>query len=407
MDDSARLQFANEVVGRAVQHLQTNGFLNYFGLQRFGTFGTGTDEIGIKILRGDFEGAVNAILQYSEDVGQGVAASGNPDEKIGRDDIARARAIHKFKTSDKQKQGWFDIPHKFSAERAIIQHLSNQNSRTDYLGALMFVTRNLRTMYVHAYQSLVWNMVASERWSRYGTKVIKGDLVLVDTQAAKEAKQDDVDENGEIVVHPAHDDIAVSHDDIYQRARPLAAEEAESGQFTIFDVVLPTPGFDVEYPANDIGDYYKEFMATERGGGLDPANMRRPQKDFSLSGSYRKLMAQVGQDMSYDIRLYHEENEQLVETDLEKLDKSRSQTENKGSYASYINAQTNRGAPSGDHRKGSWGSQSDDSLVKQNGSPTSSRSAGQALVIITKNTWFKPKKKTLDQLDSQTLTRIV
>jgi TruD family tRNA pseudouridine synthase len=377
MDDSARLQFANEVVSQAVQHLQTNGFLNYFGLQRFGTFGTGTDEVGIKILRGDFEGAVDAILQYSEEVGQGVATSGNPDEKIGRDDIARARAIHKFKTSDKQRQASIDMPNKFGAEKAIVQHLSESRTRNDYLGALMRVTRNLRTMYVHAYQSLVWNMVASERWARYGTKVIKGDLVLVDTQAAKEAKQDDVDENGEVVVHPAYDDIAVSHDDIYQRARPLTEEEAESGQFTIFDIVLPTPGFDVEYPANDIGDYYKEFMASERGGGLDPANMRRPQKDFSLSGSYRKLMAQVGQDLSYDVRLYHEDNEQLVETDLEKLDKSRPQTEG--------NSQINRCARSGNDRKASSGNQSNDGLAKPNGSPTSSRSAGQANLDVQRN----------------------
>jgi tRNA pseudouridine13 synthase len=377
MDDSARLQFANEVVRQAVEHLQANGFLNYFGLQRFGTFGTGTDEVGIKILRGDFEGAVDAILQYSEEIGQGVATSGNPDEKIGRDDIARARAIHKFKTSDKQRQACFEMPGKFRAEKAIIGYLSETGKRTDYLGALMRVTRNLRTMYVHAYQSLVWNMVASERWARYGTKVIKGDLVLVDTQAAKEAKQDDVDENGEVVVHPAYDDIAVSHDDIYQRARPLTEEEVQSGQFTVFDIVLPTPGFDVEYPANDTGDYYKEFMASERGGGLDPANMRRPQKDFSLSGSYRKLMAQVGQDLSYDVQLYHEEDEQLVETDLEKLEKSRPQTEN--------NSQLNRGARSGNDRKVSSGNQSNDRLVKSSGSPASSRSAGQANLDVQRN----------------------
>jgi hypothetical protein len=115
-------------------------------------------------------------------------------------------------------------------------------------------------------------------------------------------------------------------------------------------------------------------MAIERGGGFDPADI-------------------------YHVRLYHEENEQIVEPDLEKLDKSRPQTKR--------NSQIDRGAPSGNDRKVSSGNQSNDGLAKPNGSPTSSRSAGQALVIITKNTWFKPKKKTLDQLDSQTLTRIV
>jgi tRNA pseudouridine13 synthase len=185
-------------------------------------------------------------------------------------------------------------------------------------------------MYVHAYQSLVWNMVASERWARYGDKVIEGDLVIVDTQGAKQALKDDLDENGEIVVHPAGDDFAVTHDDLYERARALSAEEAESGKYTIFDIVLPTPGYDMEYPRNDIGDFYKEFMSSERGGRLDPADMRRNQKDFSLSGNYRKLMAKVGKDLSFEVKVYHDEKEQLVETDLEKLDKSKQKPKNPG-----------------------------------------------------------------------------
>jgi len=67
-DIDSRVKLGNEVVGAAVEHLKTHGFLNYFGLQRFGTFGIGTDEVGKKILSGDFEGAVNAILSFSTEV---------------------------------------------------------------------------------------------------------------------------------------------------------------------------------------------------------------------------------------------------------------------------------------------------------------------------------------------------
>src|SRR5205807_10159425 len=56
------------------------------------------------------------------------------------------------------------------------------------------------------------------------------------------------------------------------------------------------------------------------------------QKDFSLSGSYRKLLAKVGDDMSFEVRAYREVNEQLVETDLEKIMKSRSQREKNSNY---------------------------------------------------------------------------
>lgn len=334
LEDDARLKLANEIVSQAVEHLQGHGFINYFGLQRFGTFGIGTDAVGKMILKENFEGAVNAILDYSE---ESLVASWNENDwansKIGRDDIARAQAIHLWETTGKGQAALDKLPRKFSAEYQIIRHLSSHGKNTDFLGALLMINRNLRTMYVHAYQSLVWNLAASERWTRYGDKVIEGDLVIVENQAMKAAAdRDEVDENGEIIVRPAGDDAAITSDDIYERARPLSADEASSGKYTIFDIVLPTPGFDIEYPANDIGDYYKEFMQSERGGGLDPADMRRKQKDFSLSGSYRKLLAKVGNDMSFEVRAYHEENEQLVETDLEKIMKSRPQRENNSNY---------------------------------------------------------------------------
>ena len=368
LDEAVRVQLGNEVVGQAVEHLQVHGFINYFGLQRFGTFGIGTDEIGKKILQNDFEGAVWAILTYAEEA---LATALNPDaqfqsDKISRDDIYRAHAIHLFKTSGKGHLALEKLPKKFSAEAAIIRHLGSGQNGNDFVGAIQSVNRNMRTMYVHAYQSLVWNMVASERWARYGNKVIKGDLVLVESQANRAtAHQDEVDENGEIVVHPAADDIAASLDDLFQRAQPLTIEEAESGKYSVYDIVLPTPGFDIEYPDNDVGDYYKEFMGSQRGGGLDPACMRRSQKDFSLSGSYRKILAQVGRDLSFEVKTYREENEQLVETDLEKLEKSRHQRPNSSNAQSaWANGSSNsetrrpqngRGAGFGGNRGGRGG----------------------------------------------------
>ncbi|RDW70150.1 hypothetical protein BP5796_08547 [Coleophoma crateriformis] len=353
MDLTSRVQVANTIVGDAVKYLQQRGFLNYFGLQRFGTFGIGTDIVGTRILKGDFEGAVRAILTVSEESLRAVSDPGSVPEGtlVSRDDLARAEAISLFNKTGASHAALQKLPRKFSAELAIIRHLGHQARKTDYLGALQTINRNLKLMYVHAYQSLVWNAVTSERWSRYGDKVIQGDLVLVDGQAirnAAAAKENEIDENGEVVIRPAVDDTALSHDDLFQRARPLSADEAASGQYSIFDIVLPTPGYDINYPDNDIGDYYKEFMSSERGGRLDPANMRRPQKDFSLSGSYRKILGQVTQQMSFEVKVYHDENEQLVETDLEKLQNSRSKHQRDNQ--SDRNGRQHNGQ--GDHRNG-------------------------------------------------------
>jgi len=119
------------------------------------------------------------------------------------------------------------------------------------------------------------------------------------------------------------DDRAFDKDDMFERARALTAEEASSGQYSIFDIVLPLPGFDVLYPANESGAWYKSFMSSEAGGGLDPYDMRRKNRDFSLSGSYRKILARIGEDWEVNVHEYSEAEgeKQFVETDLEKIKK--------------------------------------------------------------------------------------
>ena len=318
------LEGAQAIVSEAIKNLRERGFLNYYGLQRFGTFSIGTEIVGLKMLQGDFEGAVDAILHYSP---ASLAAAQNPvsgnTDRVSMDDRARAHALHSYKTTDRSGQALLELPRRYSAESSIIRYLSGKlGHREDYLGALQAISRNLRLMYVHAYQSLVWNSAASERWKRFGSSVIEGDLVLVDDHTDKTedlTKAADVDDDGEAIVLPATDDRATNPDDMFERARALTKEEAESGKYTIFDIVLPTPGYDITYPSNDIGIFYKDFMASERGGGLDPHDMRRHWKEISLSGSYRKILARPGKDFSFEIKTYENEDEQFVATDIDRL----------------------------------------------------------------------------------------
>ena len=160
------------------------------------------------------------------------------------------------------------------------------------------IQRNMKLMYVHAYQSLVWNFAEGERWRLFGDKVVEGDLVMVNKHKDKSGTlmMDDVDAEGEVVIQPAGDDRAHDIDDVFERVRPLTAGEAASGSYSIFDVALLQPGFDVIY--DNMSNFYKSFMASERGDGLDPLDMRRKQRDYSLSGSYRKVLARIGPAMT-------------------------------------------------------------------------------------------------------------
>lgn len=324
-DLQERVALAESVLSESVKSFKTGGFINYYGLQRFGSFATSTDTVGVKILQGDLGGAVSDILSFAP-ASLAAAEAHDPSTLISYDDCHRAEALNIWLTTQNANAALDKLPSKFSAEKNIIMHLGRRRegnpmtNLTDYQGALLTIPRNLRLMYVHAYQSLVWNVVAGKRWELYGDKVVEGDLVLVSEHQAKaeETVQPTVDDQGEEIVLPAATDRANQTED-FERGRALSAEEAASGAYNIFDVVLPLPGWDVIYPKNAVGEEYKTFMASERGGGLDPYDMRRPQKDFSLSGGYRKIMARPGEGMSYEIKTYVQDNEQLVQTDLEKL----------------------------------------------------------------------------------------
>lgn len=313
---------ASQIVEKSLRDLRDRGYFNYYGLQRFGTFSTRTDTVGIKMLQGDFKGACDAILHFNPHV---LAAAQNPDDSstlISTDDKARAEAIHIFQTTGRVNDALDKLPRKFSAEANLIRHLGR--SKGDYLGALGTIPRNLRLMYVHAYQSLVWNFAAGERWRLYGDKVVEGDLVLIKEHEDEKTSEEleTVDADGEVIVVPQGEDAAATADDMFTRARALTAEEAVSGKYTLFDVVLPQPGFDVLYPANEMTDFYKRFMASEQGGGLDPFDMRRKWKDISLSGSYRKLLSRPSPDYSFEVKSYTKDDQQFVQTDFERLRKA-------------------------------------------------------------------------------------
>lgn len=339
LDIAQRIALAKTTLSKAISDFKEKGFINYYGLQRFGSFAASTDTVGVKLLQDDLKGATDDILEFSPEA---LAAAQDPNstELISSDDKARAEALHIWKTTSKASSALEKLPRKFAAESCIIKHLGFVDRKTgqmsrknDFQGAMQMIPRNLRLMYVHAYQSLVWNVVAGKRWNMYGSRVVEGDLVLVHEHKHKVAGgvvDEDIDQAGEVVIRPSGEDSAIDADDAFERARPLSKQEAESGEYNIFDVVLPLPGYDVEYPPNAIGAFYKDFMGSERGGGLDPLDMRRKWRDISLSGGYRKLLARPGEAAGFEVKEYTKEDEQMVETDLEKLMKEQGGKESNG-----------------------------------------------------------------------------
>lgn len=310
----AQVELLKTNLQSAIDHLTQHGWINYFGHQRFGTHTIGTHEVGRLILGEKYEEAVEALLHYDEHIANNTEAGDIPEDGSAMDDALRHQACMLFRTGKDPDRAEQIMPRRFSAEVCLLRQLNREGKKSsrDFVGAIIHITRGMRTMYLHAYQSHVWNHAVSKRWELHGDKVVEGDLVLAEKQSTS-APATDQDDNE--IINPNDDQ---PDEDTALEARPLTASEASSGKYTINDVVLPTPGYEVIYPSNTIGQFYTDFMAKPENGSLDPHKMRRMRREFSVPGRYRKVMnGFIGGRPSVEVRTYGDDKEQMHPTDLD------------------------------------------------------------------------------------------
>jgi tRNA pseudouridine13 synthase len=285
--------------------LKNIGFINYFGMQRFGTFSISTHEIGKEILKSNWKTAAELILSEQKIVIPGSIEA----RKIWNETKDPSQAIKK-------------MPRKCNAEYSILSRLERSEKDSNgefndgaYFNAIMGIPRNLRIMYGHAYQSYIWNIAASKRIQLFGLNVVAGDLVLCNNEKIIDEYKEELekkfidDDNDENIIQDFKETRGL-------KARPITQEEIDSKKFSIYDVVLPTPGYDVIYPENEaLKNVYIETMAKDE---LNPFTMTRKVREFSLAGSYRQLISKID-NLEYYFRKYDNITDQLVRTDLEIL----------------------------------------------------------------------------------------
>lgn len=285
-----------------LENIHSRGWINYFGHQRFGSYATGTNKIGMLIFSGRLEEAVTALLGHDPAVLEDPPGEDLPRSSPRFDEYNRALACHVFKSEGDASKALKTLPKRFAAESTIIGHLGRTGFAHDFAGALLHLPRGLRTLYLHAYQSFVWNHAASKRWELHGSRVVEGDLVADDKPSASAEEEEDADEG---TVH----------------ARALSAEEAAGGKYTINDVVLPTAGTDTILPGHEVGAFYREFMMRPENGALDPLALPKSHKEFTASGRYRPLIGRFLGEPEVEVRRYTRDDEQMWPTDLDILEK--------------------------------------------------------------------------------------
>ena len=153
---------ANEVLAK----LQRTGVPNYFGWQRFGKPRTITHLVGEALVENDLEKAVGVYI-------------GNP-----QDDESEENQMARQAYDDGNLEESLNLMGKgMRYEKMMIKELIRDSKRgelTDksYMNALHALPKPLQRMFVHAYQSYLFNEAVSKRVEMGMNKYIEGDIII-------------------------------------------------------------------------------------------------------------------------------------------------------------------------------------------------------------------------------------
>ncbi|XP_011032432.1 PREDICTED: multisubstrate pseudouridine synthase 7 isoform X3 [Populus euphratica] len=269
---------SEDTIKAAADSLGRHGFINYFGLQRFGTGSVPTHLIGAALLRGEWKTAVSMIL----------------DPREGERDVIR-KAREYYKESNDIEGTLRQLPRHLVAERAVLQCL--KKCPGDYLQAMKAIPRTLRMMYVHGYQSYLWNHAASERLQKYGfDQVVLGDLVYC---KGDDNEKETVGVNSESNDDNCDDTYDCSHldetsgTDLLERKNTLVkvvtVEDMSTGNYTVDDVILPMPGSRVIFPTNEIATVYHDLAKKDAINLTESVHHVKEFSITSMTGSYRRV----------------------------------------------------------------------------------------------------------------------
>jgi tRNA pseudouridine13 synthase len=262
------------------ESLATRGFVNYFGLQRFGSGEVRSHDVGILMLQRRWKDAVVLLLRPTSAEHDHIREAKEDLLRTGDFGVAYQRlpswCSAEKKLLDTMRRGPGRDPKRGTGNTAAFDYddASGEGSPDEAvlraaipnaLTALMGLPYSLRTMYMHAVQSWMWNHLASARLEKEGTAVVEGDLVPVGTGG--------------------------------KEVREVMADEAAAGTLSLADIVLPVIGHQTQIPTS----LRDETAALLERAGLELRHFRnRRFHEFALPGTYRALAVRVP-DLEYSL----------------------------------------------------------------------------------------------------------
>ncbi|XP_078485493.1 pseudouridylate synthase 7 homolog [Ciona intestinalis] len=274
----------------AIKSFSQTGFINYFGMQRFGTNNVPTYEIGKSIISSRWEETVDLILSS--------CFKDCSEETIN--------LIRNWREEGNAKKAFDKLNRRSSFEGYLLLGISHYGPK-QLVQSLARIPRNTRMLYLHSYQSFVWNRVVSRRFLKFGDSPVVGDLVLAGNE--KEEKSIGPDVKKQKI------ETEESERDEYGLPDVVVVTEENIDNYSIHDVIMPLPGHKVTYPTNSALQWYKdEFKAA----GIDEAMFDHKVREYYLPGAYRKIMNKPN-DVEWDIVKYNDYQKPLLASDKDIL----------------------------------------------------------------------------------------
>ncbi len=242
---------------------QTVGVPNYFGQQRFGSRRPVSHDVGLAIVRGDWE---QAVMTYV----------GNPSEREPEQTQEARRFVEK---SRDWQQALEEFPRYLGYERSMLHRLAEGGDEpADFRAALETLPTNLQQLFVNAAQSYIFNQILSERLERGlpFEKPVAGDVVcFADSEAP--------------------DGLALPDTDRIQRVTEgridSVTRHCERGRAF---VTAPLVGTETEFGEGEPGEIEREVLDEV---GIEPSAFDRPG-EFNSTGTRRAILVRTPVDLT-------------------------------------------------------------------------------------------------------------
>ncbi|KAK8808564.1 hypothetical protein WA158_008465 [Blastocystis sp. Blastoise] len=255
-----------------IHSLSTEGYLNYYGLQRFGNGGKNinTFQIGAEVLNSNWKTVVEGILSCCN------------DDRV-------YKAYEDYLIHKDIKQLCRAVPNKNKMELEMLKAF--HNSGQQYTNAMAAIPVKKRSLYVHGLQSYFFNKLLSYRIQHYGKQVIPGDFVL------EKDTHEDMHDN---------DDEEEEEENNYTLPAIHVITEEDKHLYSLKNIVLPLPGTETNIPQYLEG-YYNELLESLH---LTSSSWNHPIQVYCMKGTYRHILytpkdieASIQEDENHDFSL--------------------------------------------------------------------------------------------------------